>query len=433
MTNKNNNTKKKKSAFSLKKLIYNDKYLIMISVVLSLVVWITTSMNLSPETTKTITVPVSVDFKGTAAEQLGLKCFGDETIDVDVTVSCKKYLAMEISAEDINVSLQTNAVINSGYTDVPLRVDVNNNADFKVTSYYPTVYRAYFDIEESKTMDIDIRYENENFIADGYMMGEPLLSESTVTVKGPRTYVNQVESVVSLINIDKELKETTSMDMSVTALDSYGSRVSYVTIDTGGEGLTVTIPVLKEMMLDVSASFTGKPSKIDTNEFGVSYSVNRVHAGVLEDANLNTASIGNIDFSQLRVGRNEFTFKSDAMDGVVILDDIDSIKAVVTVPSDYTSTNVAVNANNAGVINLPDGYTAKVTGVSSGSVTVIGKEENIEKITSSNIKLIVDLSKINTKDLQAGVATFDASTAVENSDTCWVYGKYKVTVNITKS
>ena len=414
--------KKKKSKFSLRKLIYNDKYLIIISIVLSLVVWIATSINLSPETTKTITVPVTVDFSGSAAEQLGLKCFGDESIDVDVTVSCKKYLAMEVSADNINISLDTNAVTNSGYTDVPIKVDTNNNSDFKVTSYYPTVYRAYFDIEQEKTMDIDIRYTNEDFIADGYMMGEPLLSESTVTVRGPRTYVSQVESVVSNVNIEKELNQTTSMDLSLTAVDSYGSRVSYITIDTGGESLTITIPVLKEMTLDVSASFTGKPSRVSTADFDVAYSVKRVSAGVLEDADIKVANIGTIDFSQLNVGENKFTFNVDSMKGIVVLDNIDTITATVTVPSDYVSTTVNVNTSNGSVINVPDGYKATVTSISSNEVTVIGKEENV-----------VDLSKIDSKEIKTGLTTFDAATAVEKSDTCWVYGKYKVTVNITKA
>lgn len=425
--------KKKKSGFSFRKLIYNDKYLIIMSVILSIVVWIVTSINLSPETTKTITVPVTVDFSGTAADQLGLKCFGDENFDVDVTVSCKKYLAMDITADNINVTLDTNAVTTSGYTDVPLKVDTDNNSDFKVTSYYPTVYRAYFDIEDKKTMDIEVKYSNEDFIADGYMMGEPLLSENTVTVIGPRSYVSQVESVISNVNIDKKLNATTSMDLSLTAVDSYGSRVSYVTLDTGSESLTLTIPVLKEMTLDVTSSFTGKPGKIDISEFDVTYSLDKVSAGVLEDANIKAADIGTIDFSQLNTGENEFSFNVDNLNGIVILNNVDSIKVNVTVPDKYKSSTVDISTGNVSVVNVPNGYKATVTSVSSQNVTVIGEESNIENITSSNVKLVVDLSKINDDEIKTGLSTFDATTAVENSDNCWVYGKYKVTVNITKS
>lgn len=46
--------KEKNGKFSIRKLIYNDKYLIIISIILAVIIWIVTSMNLSPETSKTI-------------------------------------------------------------------------------------------------------------------------------------------------------------------------------------------------------------------------------------------------------------------------------------------------------------------------------------------------------------------------------------------
>lgn len=64
MANTDNKNNKK---FSLRKLIYNDKYLIVFSIITAVIVWISTSMSLSPETTKTITVPVNVDFSNTCS------------------------------------------------------------------------------------------------------------------------------------------------------------------------------------------------------------------------------------------------------------------------------------------------------------------------------------------------------------------------------
>lgn len=425
--------KKKKNKFSIRKLIYNDKYLIIISIVLSIVVWVATSMNLSPETSKTITVPVAVDFTDTAADQLGIKCYGDDSIDVDVTISCKKYLAKDITADNINVSLQTNVVTSSGNYDVPIKVDTNENADFKVTSYYPTVYKGYFDVEDEKVLDVDIKYAKEDFIEKGYTMGQPLLSESTVTVKGPRSYVSQVTSVSATVNIEEKLKATKSMDLVANALDSYGSKVNYVSIETGGENLTITIPVLKEMELGVTANFIGKPSKVDVNSFGVSYSINKVNAGVLEDAKITEAVIGSIDFSRMRSGANKFSFNVESLDSLVILDPVREIDVTVSVPSDYTEKTVAVNSSNVKIINAPDGYDASLVGISTGTVIVVGTEANLENISSSDISLVVDLSSIDEKDVQTGAASYKITTALSNSDTCWIYGDYTANVNITKA
>lgn len=422
----------KKKRFSIRKLIYNDKYLIIISIILAVAIWIVTSMNLSPETAKTITVPLTVDFSDSAAEQLGIKCFGDEKVDVEVTISCKKYRAKDITADDLNVYLQTNVVTSSGNFDVPIKVDTNENADFKVTSYYPTIYKGYFDVEDQKEMEVAINYTNSDFIEKGYTMGEPLLSESTVRVKGPRSYVSQVTSVQATINIEEKLKTTTAMDIVLNALDSYGSKVNYITIETGGENLTITIPVLKEMDLDVKADFLGKPSKVNINDFNVSYSVNRVKAGVLEDANITDAVVGNIDFSKLRPGRNTFTFNVKNLDSLVILDRVTEIDTVVTIPSDYKSKTISVNAGNVKVINVPKGYKANVVSISANKITAIGKKANLEDLSDNNVGLVVDLASLNKKKIKEGAASYKITPTIENSDTCWIYGDYSASVRITK-
>lgn len=425
---------KKKSGFSIRKLIYNDKYLIIISVILAVIIWIATSMNLSPETTKTISVPVSIDLTGTAAEQLGIKCFGEESVDVDVTITCKKYLAKDITADDLNVYLQTNTVTSNGNYDVPITVEArDNNSDFKITSYYPTVYRAYFDVEAERVMDIDIRYTSEDFIEEGYTMGVPMLSESSVTVKGPNTFVSQVSQVLATVNIEDKLKTTTSMDIVPVALDSNGAKVSYIKLDTASNNLTVTIPVLKEMELDVATNFVGKPGKINISDLDVSYSVSRVSAGVLEDANITNAVIGNIDFAKLRPGENKFTFNVESLDSLVILDRIDEIEATVIVPDNYIEKTLWVNLNNVTVANAPEGYNAKATALSSYSITLVGTESDLENITAANIKLTVDLSSLNKDDIKTGISSYPVSAVIDNSDTCWVYGDYTASVNITKA
>jgi YbbR domain-containing protein len=302
-----------------------------------------------------------------------------------------------------------------------------------VTSYYPTTYKAYFDVEDEKSIDVDLSYSTDDFIQDGYTMGQPLLSESTVTVKGPRSYVSQVASVVAAVNITDKLNSTTSMDLVPNAIDVNGNTVDYVTVETGGENLTITIPVLKEMELDVSVNFLGKPSKVNIDDWDITYSVNRVKAGVLEDANITSAVIGNIDFSSLSVGESSFTFDIGTLDGFVILDKIDEITVTVTVPSDYEESTVSVDSNSVKFINIPDGYKAEIISLDNSDVTVIGTEDNLNSITSANISLVVDLSKLDTDNIKVGTNTLDVTTTLSNSDTCWIYGDYSATIKIYKS
>lgn len=417
--------KKNKSQFSIRKLIYNDKYLIIMSVILAIVVWCATSINLSPQTSKTITIPVAVDFTDTVASQLGIKCYGDETINVDVTISCKKYLAKDINAEDLNVYLQTSTVTSTGNYEVPIRVE-SLGGDFTIDYFYPTTYRAYFDVEEERSFDVNINYQSDDFIEDGYVMGDVILSDNSVTVKGPKSYMAQVDSVVADVKFDNKINTTQSLDLPVNAIDDNGVVVPYVKCITKNDNLNVTIPVLKETVLNVSSNFTGKPNKLSENEFDISYSTNSVKAGVLEEAGINEANLGNIDFSSLNVGKNEFVFNLAEIDSFKVLDDISEIKATVTVPDSYTSTSLGVNKNNVEFTNVPDGYDVELVSLSSYSVTVIGKSDNLNSLTSNDVELIVDLSNADIKD---GTAVFNVATAL-NNDYCWVYGKYTATVRL---
>lgn len=421
---------KKKNKFSLRKLIYNDKYLIIISIVLAVAIWCATSMNLSPETTKTITVPVTVDFSDSAASQLGIKCYGDEKFDVDVTISCKKYLAKDISSDNLNVYLQTNAVTSKGDYDVPVKVEATDTSDFKIVSYYPTVYRAYFDVEEEKVMDINIEYADSDFIEDGYIMGEALLSESSVTVKGPKSYVSQVDRLTTKISFDSKIKTTQTVNAKISALDKSGSSVDYISFVTKNDNLTLTIPVLKKTTLDVTSSFTGKPTKLDISDFNVRYSVNSVNAGVLEEADIKQANVGNIDFSMLTVGDNEFKFNTNNMESFTVLDNIDEITVVVTVPDSYRTSTFYVDGSNVEIANIPEGYKAEVVSLSSYSTTAVGSESVLDSLTSSNIKLVADLSGADAAS--EGVISCNLTAAIDNNDTCWIYGSYTAEIRIYK-
>lgn len=429
--NEKNLKSNEKKKFSLRKLFYNDKYLIVFSIVAAVIIWISTSMSFSPETTKTISVPLNIDFSDSAAAQLGLTCYGDSKVDIDVTVSCKKYLARDISSDDIKVSLQTNAVTSKGNYEVPINVSATSeNAEFTISSYYPSTYKAYFDVEDEKSFDIELNYETDDFIADGYVMGEPLLSEKTAVVKGPKSYVSKVSRLVANVDFDKKLKETQSVDIIASALDASGSSVDYVSVDTGSENLNLTVPVLKKTTLPITSSFSGAPEGTDTSSFTVKYSVDSIDAAILEDSGIKEANIGSIDFSRLNVGKNTFKFDVTTLDGITVLDKTKTVTATVTVPSDYSTKTVSVNKSSVNIANIPDGYEASVISINASSLTLIGTQTELEK-DGIGVGLVVDLSAYQNK-LEPGSSYYDITANIEGTNACWVYGKYQAQIEITK-
>ncbi|MDE6110782.1 MAG: YbbR-like domain-containing protein, partial [Eubacterium sp.] len=307
---------KKKRKFSFRKLVYNDRYLIACSIIAAIVIWVATSMNLSPETTKKITVPVSVDFSDTLAEQLGIDYYGDRELTVDVTISCKKYLVKEIDENQINASLQTSNVTSTGYLSVPISVSKADDAEFSIDSWFPTSAQGYYDVKQEETLPLELNYTNESFAADGYVVGDVAINQNVVIVSGPRTYMSNVEKVVADITLENGLTESRRIDLQPRAVDENGAAVNYVTVNLPeGENFVATIPILKVQNLQPAVSFVSGPENA-LSFLDVDYSVNSIQVGALESSDSKTLNLGNISFADLNLGENTFEFEPNKLSGI---------------------------------------------------------------------------------------------------------------------
>lgn len=320
----------KKRQFSLRKLVYNDKYLIVCSILLAIVIWVATSMNLSPQTTKKINVPVTIDFTDTLAGQLGIEYFGNKDITVEVKVSCKKYLAKDISDDDINASLQISSVTSTGYHSVPVLVTANDNPDFEIESYFPTSFEGYYDIAAETKKPVEINYLNDDFLEEGYVLGTTTLNENMVTVKGPKAYVDSVDKVVADVELQGKLSEPQVVELKPKAIDASGNTVSYVNVLTNENSLTATIPILKVVDLPASVNLINAPEN-GSSSLNIKYSVPVIKVGVLKSSDITAAVIGEVDYNTLASGANTFNFDVSKINGFTVLDGTTNVEVTITI------------------------------------------------------------------------------------------------------
>lgn len=418
----------KKKKFSIRKLIYNDKYLIVCSVVAAVIIWVAVSLNLSPMTTKKLTVPVDINFSGTLAEQLGIEYYGDNKIAVEVTISCKKYLAKDITADDISASLKTNSVTSTGYHSVPIYVSAKEDSEFTIDSYYPTSAEGFYDISQEVSLPIELNYKNKDFAADGYVAGEATLNESNVVVKGPSTYVSNVKRVVADVDLEKNLKESQAVTLDPVAVDENGRRVEYVTISGKEQGFVATVPILKIQDLPPSISFTNAPRNVE-DFVKVDYSVKSLNVGVLESSDTTSLSLGSIDFSKVAKGKNEFVFDVSKISGISVLDGTTEVVVTVTVPDNFETKTIDISRSD---INLDavDDYRVRILNLSSYHVTLIGRKDELDKINKSNLSLTI-------APVDGGKFTTDSSDcnliiSIKDANSSWVYGQYTAKVRVTE-
>ncbi len=418
-----NSKKKKKGGFSFSTLIYNDKYLFVLSLFLAVIVWITSSLSVGSEETRTVKVDVPIKLSGQVSEQLGMQYYTlQDTVEVSVSVSGAKYIVGQVSENDLEITFDTSSVSKTGDQRVPIVVkNKSKTLDYSIDGIYPSTIDCYYDVDQSKTFDVNVNYD-KSVVADGYVFGDPVLSEDKITVSGPKTYVDKIEKLYCQLNFGdkKDLTEQFSQDCDIR-IDGDGIITNYLTMTSRNDpskhiqNVSVTLPVLKVVTLPVSATFEDKPEGIDDSVFSVSYSVNNIKAGVLATADISTANIGTIDFSDLTVGTQKFDFPTDTINGVAVLDNIDKITATVTVSSDYVEQVVRVKRSDIAIEGAKSGENLSVTYLDDATVTVLVPKGT--QITSADLSMKCDVST-RSKDNK-----YPVKITVSNSS-CWVYGKY---------
>ena len=390
------------------KLVYNDKYLIFFSLFLAVLVWISTSISVGTDESKKIKIDVPVTISDELSQQLGMEYFSlQDSIELSVTVKGPKYAVGQVGEDDLNVEFDTSNVTKAGQQSIPILVTKSSKTlDFTVESVYPSSIEGYFDVGAAKTFDVDLKYDN-SVLANGYAWGDPSLSDETVIVQGPKTYVDKITGVTA--NVDFENAT------NITSKDK----------DKEIKSVSVSIPVVKKLVLPVNVKFEDAPKGIaDNSILSVDYSVNKVTAGVLDGVDINEAVIGVINYNQLHEGKNHFKFTSKDFIGFKsIFDGNDNISADVTVDSKYKNQTVYIDKSAVKVTNVPNGYDYKLV-FTDFKITVVAPENT--KIDSGDLVYTCDASKLDDSN------TADLVVTLSNHNDSWVYGTYKISVELTK-
>lgn len=426
-----NNTKK--TNFSLKRLIYNDKYLIIFSLCLAVLVWTVTSLNIGIDETKTIKVDVPISLGDEVSEQLGMQYYSlHDTLELSVTISGAKYVIGQVTGDDLNIKFDTSSVNRIGEQSIPILVtNGSKTLDFNVTSTYPSSIDGYFDVNDTKTFDLYLKYD-DSAVAEGYSFGNAVLSEDKVIISGPKTYVDKIDraSVNVDFGADKDLTEPYSAECKIN-IEGSGVETSYLTMTSKSDlktpikTVSVTLPVLKERMLPVDVAFEDVPKSIADDIVDVRYSLDSIDAGVLDSADITTAQIGTISYNQLTVGRNEFNFDITNLKGITLLSDKHkSVDIVVTVSDKYEEMRIPVSESDVIITGVKDNNKAKVKDISMNYVTVVAPKNT--NVSAADIELKCDVSEVS-KDNK-----YPVDVLIKKHNNSWIYGTYEATVNITK-
>lgn len=411
---------------NFRSLLGSNKFILIISVILSVCIWI--NMSLSSDNVSTVTIsniPIQINLSEVAIEN-GLQIFSGNDQTASVTVTGNRVALGSINPEDIVISAQTAGTITStGNITLSLSARKTNASDnFEITSpVSPSVITIFVDYSKRTTLDIEnrIRYN----IADGYH-GEVTLSADKITLQGPLSEISKVETVAIDGEIPGLLTKSAELQCDIKLYDATGSEVNSSMITTSENLITANVSVSPEKEVPLKVNFANAPSGIHIDNF-IAVSPKSIHVAGPADVldKLEYVSTEEIDFSTLRNKKSIHTLELNLPENCINLNENKTAKVTVDLSNFSKRT---INSKKLSVVGTNHDYNYNVT-TDSLAVAVNGNKSQLGSLTSSDIICEIDASKL---DGSTGSLSLPVKIKILGADTCWAYGSYKANVNITK-
>ncbi len=435
MTMNENNAKKttEKSASGVfRNLIYNNKLAMLFSLILAFGIWIWVAIEKSPVVEITVSaVPVKIDMENSVPAQLHLQTFGQTEFYVDVTVTGKRFVVSALTPEDLTVTAQTNYVDSAGTKSLQLKATANDSRDYEIQRISQNYIDVYFDTYKEAEFAIEPRIlaPDDKTVVDGCILGSVLFSKNTVVVSGPSAEVNKVTGVIAETSVSAPLSATTTVQPEIKLQTDGQETLSYVELNTGESTVTMTMPVLKKVVLPTSVTFKNAPGGYLNGDVPVTVSPSQIEAAVPIEkvGELKSISVGTVDFAELDSGYNTFNFKASDITEYTVVDSSARFRVTVNMTGTVTAS-FSVSAQNIAVTAQKDGFHSAVLTRGIENIRVIGTAEEIAALTNDMLYAEVDLSDA---EITEGEQTVKARIVIKGSSKAWASGTYTVRIQTT--
>lgn len=417
----------KKKKLSLNKLFQNNKFLIILSLVISTITWVYMSMGTTNDTSVTISnIPIQIELPDQLVNN-GLQVFSDTEQTATVTVTGSRAVLGSISTKDITVTAATNGIDSAGTYQISLSaVKTNPSANFQIISTVtPSNVNVIVDYlrETSFPIQENVVYK----VADGYYASTSLASKN-ITVSGPQTEIAKIAKVSASAELDGILDDSTSATADILLYDKSGNRISTDLLKMEFGTVEASISVLPEKTVKVVPEFMNKPEGLNLGDDMLSVEPSEILLAGPKKVLDNTKSIKleSIDFATLSNKRYEYNDQ-----GINIPTDCKNISnsTAAKVVLDLSSlSKKTYTVDSFKVSGLSSEYKADVTQTNM-SVTVIGSKKELENLKSSDIECIIDTSD---QSGTVGSVQMPVTSKLKGTSTCWVSGSYKANITISE-
>ena len=416
----------KKNRFT--RLFKSNKFLLVLSLLISVTIWVAISFSDTNETASTVSnIPIQINLSEDAADN-GLRIFTGNDQKAAVTVSGNRLSIGSISSDDIIVSAPTAGTISTtGTYPLSLTAKKANSSDrFEITSTVsPSVITIF--VDKYKESQFDIINKLTYKVSKGYHAVLTTSAES-ITVSGPQSEVDKVASVGIVGKIGGELKENTSLECEVKLFDNSGSVITSNLLSLSDEKVTANFSVLPYKEVPVKLAFENSPTLLNM-EYYSNILPDTIKIAAKQEIldKLTAISTVPIDFSTLKNRSYDFEQKLDIPSKCVNISDIDTVDVKLNFSS-LKTRRLRVSGEYIKVTGLSGEYSYSIA-TNSLNISLVGPAVELSEIDEADLSCEIDGSSI---DGTTGSITLPVEFKLNGNSSCWITGSYKVNVTVSK-
>ena len=416
-----------KSKFSIGKLFYNDKFVMLFSIVLAFILWINVSATSQETRYLTVTdIPVSLPELGN-----DLQFFGAENQTAEVRISGNSLVVASVTSSDIYITAADTSKLTSpgkySVDLVPKKGSVKTDYTFESTvkpSKIDVFVDRYDEREFTITDKIDV-----SAVADGYYAATTVISPQTVTVKGAKSIIASIAEVDAVYSVTEPISETKTIEAPIELVDNKGEKIAADYISTDIMTVSATIPVLTIKAVDVVPTIINAP-----DSFVYDSSIIKVDPATIELAvpkedsdSVNSIKTEEIDISKINAATNTLEVGLNISAGYRNLSQVTTAK--ITFDKDKLLSK-KLTLNKFTVIN--EGENRKTTVLTKSiPVTIVGAADQIKTLSTANVTAVVDMSS---KSSFSGKGSMPVSISINSKyPFCWQYGSSEVDVMVEET
>ncbi len=376
-----------------KNLLNDRRVRLLLAIVGAVVAWMVVTIVVQPGTTRTIAnVPVDFTYDSAAYTSRGLSIVSAPEKFVNLKLSGDGYTIGSLTSSDFVVYPDWSSVRDSGEKTLHLQVrGVNtllNGVTVSIDGGDNTV-DVVFDVVEEKTLPITVT-TNYLSIADGYILYGTELSKETITLSGPSTEIDKVETCTAEVTHNGDLTESVTLNTGLRFYTKGGSEVRFEYTTLEESSVEVTLQVYKMATLPIEVSFINAPRDFDSSVLVYSLSKKALNvAGPAAQINkLSSLSVGTIDLSTFSLDK-VYELPIELPSEIRLLDNISTI-TVSFDSSKLETKTLNLPASCVQVVNLPSTYTLTVETERLMNVTLCGPVGSLETLIPEQVVIEID-------------------------------------------